>query len=67
MKTICECGHSLSQHPERGRCDYSGYACNCNKYKRLIVEDGTTNKFGGDTGIDADFGHNEEIDNEKNN
>lgn len=35
MKTLCECGHALSQHPDRGRCDYDGYTCNCKKYKRV--------------------------------
>lgn len=42
MTTMCECGHALSQHPERGRCDYSGYACRCQKYKRHRVDNPQT-------------------------
>lgn len=31
--TLCECGHPKSAHPS-GPCDYAGYSCACNRYKR---------------------------------
>jgi hypothetical protein len=31
---MCECGHTLLQHPDKGQCDYSPNICSCVKYKR---------------------------------
>lgn len=44
MTTMCRCGHAHSQHnvqsaPRSRACDYSGYSCLCEGYKRS--KDGT--------------------------
>jgi hypothetical protein len=35
--TMCVCGHALSQHPDRGACDYDGHACTCKGYAKTLT------------------------------
>ena len=35
--TMCVCGHALSQHPDRGACDYDGHACTCKGYTKTLT------------------------------